>query len=114
MTSADQLKYWVGFSEISGIGRVRISQLKEYFGSLQDAWKAPEGKLRQAGLDSRTIDTLVLLRPRISLDAEMEKLERYKVKVLIYEDTSYPARLKEIYDYPPVLYVRGNLPSHRN
>jgi len=104
MTSADQLKYWVGFSEISGIGRVRISQL-------QDAWKAPEGKLRQAGLDSRTIDTLVLLRPRISLDAEMEKLERYKVKVLIYEDTSYPARLKEIYDYPPVLYVRGNLPS---
>lgn len=111
MTSADQLKYWVGFSEISGIGRVRISQLREHFGSLQDAWKAPEGKLKQAGLDSRSIDTLVLLRPKISLDAEMEKLERYKVKVLIYEDTSYPARLKEIYDYPPVLYVRGNLPS---
>jgi len=111
MTSADQLKYWVGFSEISGIGRVRISQLREHFGSLQDAWKAPEGKLKQAGLDSRSINTLVLLRPKISLDAEMEKLERYKVKVLIYEDTSYPARLKEIYDYPPVLYVRGNLPS---
>jgi len=110
MASADQLKYWVGFSEISGIGRVRISQLKEYFGSLQDAWKAPEGKLKQAGLDSRTMDTLLLLRPRISLDAEMEKLERYKVKVLIHEDPSYPARLREIYDYPPVLYVRGNIP----
>jgi len=110
MVSADELKYWVAFSGIAGIGRVRISQLQEYFGSLQDAWQAPEGKLRQAGLDSRSIDALVTLRPRISLDTEMEKLERYRIKVLIHEDPLYPARLKEIYDYPPVLYVRGNLP----
>jgi DNA processing protein len=111
MVSVDELKYWVAFSGIPGIGRVRISQLKEYFGSLQDAWKAPEGKLKQAGLDSRSIDALVTLRPRISLDAEMEKLERYRVKVLVYEDPLYPSRLKEIYDYPPVLYVRGSLPA---
>jgi predicted Rossmann fold nucleotide-binding protein DprA/Smf involved in DNA uptake len=52
MISADELKYWVAFSGIAGVGRVRITQLKEYFGSLQDAWKAPEGKLKQAGLDS--------------------------------------------------------------
>ncbi len=108
MVNADELKYWVGFSGIPGIGRVRLSQLKEYFGGLQRAWKAPEGKLKQAGLDSRSIDALVTLRPRISLDAEMEKLERYKVKVLTCDDPLYPSRLKEIYDYPPVLYVRGN------
>jgi DNA processing protein len=110
MVSADELKYWVGFSGVPGIGRVRIFQLKEYFGSLQDAWKAPEGKLKQAGLDSRSLDALVTLRPGISLDAEMERLQRYKVKALACEDPGYPAKLKEIYDYPPVLYVRGNLP----
>ena len=109
MVSDNELKYWVGFSRIPGIGRVRVSHLKEHFGSLQDAWKASEGKLKQAGLDSRSVETLVLLRPRISLDAEMEKLERYKVKAFTCEDPGYPARLKEIYDYPPVLYVRGNL-----
>jgi DNA processing protein len=111
MVSADELKYWVAFSEIPGIGRVRISQLKDYFGSLQDAWKAPQGKLKQAGLDSRSIDALMTLRPRISPDAEMEKLERYRVKVFAYEDPLYPSRLKEIYDYPPVLYVRGSFPA---
>jgi DNA processing protein len=111
MISVGELKYWVAFSGIAGIGRVRISQLKEYFGSLRDAWKAPEGKLRQAGLDSRSIDALVSLRPRIRPDDEMEKLERHRVKPLIYEDPLYPTRLKQIYDYPPVLYVRGNLPA---
>ncbi len=109
MAITGELKYWVGFSCIPGIGQVRISQLKQHFGSLQSAWKAPESELKQAGLDSRSIDNLLILRPKISLDAEMEKLERYKVSVLTCEDTSYPPRLREIYDYPPVLYVRGNI-----
>jgi DNA processing protein len=111
MVSADELKYWVAFSGIPGIGRVRIAQLKERFGSLKDAWKAPEGKLRQAGLDSRSIDALVALRPRIRLDAQMEEMERYHVNVFICEEASYPCRLRQIYDYPPVLYVKGNLPA---
>jgi DNA processing protein len=41
----------------------------------------------------------------------MEELERHRVNVLVCEDPTYPSRLKEIYDYPPVLYVRGSLPA---
>ena len=77
MVGTDELKYWVGFSRIPGIGRVRLSQLKEYFGELEDAWKAPEGRLKQAGLDSRSIDALLWVRQKNSLDNEMERLESY-------------------------------------
>lgn len=108
MASDRALKYWVGFSLIPGIGRIRLAQLQQYFGSLEEAWKAPEGKLRQAGLDSRSLDALLRLRPRLSLDAEMEKLERHGVRALPCQDPLYPSRLKEIYDYPPVLYLRGD------
>ncbi|MCD6600275.1 MAG: DNA-processing protein DprA [Dehalococcoidia bacterium] len=114
MVSTDELKYWVGFSLVPGIGRVRLSQLKEHFGNLRDAWKASEGELRQAGLDSRSIDTLRLLCPKISLDAEMEKLERYKVEAFTCEDSRYPSKLREIYDYPPLLYIRGNFMPHED
>jgi DNA processing protein len=109
MASKDELKYWIGFSRIPSIGKVRISQLKEHFSNLEDAWRAPASELKQAGLDSRSVNAIIALRPRISLDDEMEKLERYKVKVFTCEDSSYPSRLKEIYDYPPVLYIRGKL-----
>ncbi|MFP3880190.1 MAG: DNA-processing protein DprA [Dehalococcoidia bacterium] len=111
MVTPDELKYWVAFSSIAGVGRVRISRLQEFFGSLQDAWKASEGRLKQGGLDSRSVDALLTVRSRMSLDDEMEKLERHGVKVVVCEDPSYPSRLKEIYDYPPVLYVKGNLPA---
>jgi DNA processing protein len=111
MANTGELKYWVALSGIPGVGRVRIAQLKHHFGSLRDAWKAPEGKLKQAGLDSRSVDALMNLRPGISVDAEMEKLERRKVRALTYEDPEYPPRLKHIYDYPPVLYIKGTLPA---
>ncbi|MDZ4230712.1 MAG: DNA-processing protein DprA, partial [Dehalococcoidales bacterium] len=76
---------------------------------LEDAWKATPAGLKQAGLDSGSVRAISSWRPKISLEAEMEKLERYGVKVLGCHDADYPSRLKEIYDYPPVLYVRGAL-----
>lgn len=65
--------------------------------------------MKQAGLDKSSVKAVTTWRPKISLEAEMEKLERYGVKALTYRTPDYPARLKEIYDYPPVLYVRGTL-----
>ena len=107
--SNKDIKYWVGFSFIPGIGRVRLTQLESYFGNLEDAWKAIPTELKHAGLDSGAIHAITSWRPKISLEAEMEKLDRYGVKVFNYNDPSYPSRLKEIYDYPPLIYVRGSL-----
>jgi len=105
----EDIKYRVGFNSIPGIGRVRLAQLENYFGNLESAWKASPGELKRAGLDSAAMRAITHWRPGISPEAEMEKLERYGVKVLTCNDQSYPSRLKEIYDYPPVLYVRGSL-----
>jgi DNA processing protein len=105
----EDIKYWVGFNNIPGIGRVRLTQLENYFGSLENAWKAPPGELKRAGLDSAALRAIIQWRPRVSPEAEMEKLDRYGAKVLTCNDAGYPSRLKEIYDYPPVLYVRGSL-----
>jgi len=99
----------VGFSFIPGIGRVRLNQLESYFGNLEGAWTATSAELKSARLDSSVIKAVTTWRPKISLEAEMEKLERYGVQVFTYHDSGYPSRLKEIYDYPPILYVRGSL-----
>ncbi len=103
------IKYWVGFNNIPGIGRVRLAHLVSYFGSLEPAWRASPGELRRAGVDSAALRAITQWRDKISPDDEMEKLQKYHVEVLTCNDAAYPRRLKEIYDYPPVLYVRGTL-----
>jgi DNA processing protein len=105
----EDIKYWVGFNCIPGIGRVRLTQLQSYFGSLEAAWKASPGELRQAGLDSVAKRAISHWRPSISPEAEMEKIDRYGVRVLTCDDPAYPSRLRQIYDYPPVLFMRGSL-----
>ena len=107
--SNKDIKYGVGFSLIPGIGRVRLTQLENYFGNLENAWQAAPVDLKHSGLDSGSIHAITSWRDKISLEAEMEKLDRYGVKALTCHDPDYPARLKEIYDYPPLLYVRGSL-----
>lgn len=109
MIGQNELKYWVGFNLIPGIGRVKFSLLEDHFKDLEKAWHASGAELRAAGLDVKSMEMITFTRPQICLDEEMEKLERYKVKVLTWRDPSYPWRLKEISDPPPVLYVRGSL-----
>lgn len=106
---AKELKYWVGFSLIPGIGRIRMSRLEKHFSSLEDAWQADTSQLKAAGLESSVLRSVNLKRPRISPDEEMDKMSRLGVRAYTYHDPEYPSRLKEIYDYPPLLYVRGEM-----
>src|SRR3990172_11486245 len=94
---------------VPGIGRVKLAHLENHFASLEDAWSAPLSELKHAGLDNAAASAVVPWRAKASPDAEMEKLERQGVQALSFHDPGYPARLREIYDYPPLLYVRGKL-----
>lgn len=105
----DDLKYWIAFNLIPGIGRAKFALLEKHFRNLEHAWQASAAELKAAGLDSKAAESVISSRPNISPDAEIERLERDKVTAFASKDDGYPPRLKEIYDYPPVLYVRGTL-----
>ncbi|HKZ51152.1 MAG TPA: DNA-processing protein DprA [Dehalococcoidia bacterium] len=104
-----ELQYWVAFNRIPGLGPVRINLLMRYFGSLAEAWNASSGALRAAGLDNRTVHSILESRPSISPEEEINKLERHHIQALTINDPAYPRPLKEIDHPPPVLYVRGQL-----
>ncbi len=36
------LKYWLGFNLVKGIGPAKVQALAGYFGSLEPAWRATE------------------------------------------------------------------------
>ena len=105
-----ELKHWVGFSRLPGIGRARIAILEQTFGSLADAWAAPADALEKVlMLDRRSGDALLRRRSTIDLDQELDHLARLGIQVLTWHDDAYPRLLRETYDLPPVLYVRGTL-----
>ena len=106
---SEELKYWLAFNKVPRIGRVRIGMLEAHFGTLEQAWRAGLTELTAAGLDSRTATTVATRKLRIDPDAELEQVVKAGIRAYTWHDDEYPARLKEIYDVPPVLYVRGEL-----
>ena len=60
LMNADELKYWIAFNRIPGIGRVRLALLESRFGSLGRAWQAGASELTDAGLDARSARAVAL------------------------------------------------------
>jgi DNA processing protein len=107
--SEKDLRYWVGFNRVPGIGTARLRALLDYFGDLETAWNAPAHDLQQAGLDRRSLANLLQARSELDLDADMERLEHGQIRVLTWDSAGYPPNLRQAYNAPPVLYIRGRI-----
>jgi DNA processing protein len=106
----DPRPYWVGFNRVPGVGVQRLRRLIDAFGDVRSAWEAPSGQLAASGLRGGALEALLDLRRKLDLGAEMGRLAERGVAVVTIDDPAYPARLREIYGAPPLLFVRGQLP----
>jgi DNA processing protein len=109
MPDSSEIKFWVGFTKAPGIGKARLTMLMDHFGSLSAAWNAPKSELVRGGLDEKTAENVAGFRDSFSLDNELKLIDKYKIEILTYDSPQYPALLREIYDCPAILYVRGEL-----
>jgi DNA processing protein len=64
---SDNLRYWIGFSKVPGIGPTRLRALLDYYGQIDLAWQANPGELRAIGLDKRSVESLFKVRNTLDL-----------------------------------------------
>ena len=92
------------------IGPMRFKKLLGYFGALEKAWlKGKEMDFIEAGLETDLAKEIAARRPQINLDKELEKLAKEKIGILTILDEQYPKLLKEIYDPPYIMYIKGEV-----
>ena len=106
MAQAD-LPYRLALARVPRIGAKRTAMLEAFFASAEDAWRASDGDLRAAGMDGATLRSLHMARGKVDPDTEMAGLLQSGAQAFTPHDPEYPSRLKEIYDPPPLLFVRG-------
>jgi len=112
--TTEERAYWIAFNHIRGVGSARVQRMLKAFGNLQSAWGASRSGLLEAGLDERTTDAIVSNRIRLDPESLMNRCAERGIRALLWEDSEYPLRLKELPTPPPVLYVRGVLQEADN
>ncbi|HMA37273.1 MAG TPA: DNA-processing protein DprA [Chloroflexia bacterium] len=105
----DTTAAYIGFNLVKGLGPVRLRRLLDVFGAATTAWAAPAAALIAAGLDAKTVASLVATRQSYDPAAVAAQLAALGASVLTWESPGYPERLRPVDGAPPVLYVLGEI-----
>jgi len=104
------LKYWLWLSTRHSVNSAAIQRLLDRFGDAKDVYFAARPEYRDVeGVSSAALESLA----EKSLDeAEriLENCAENDIRILPIRDAEYPERLRNIFDPPVVLYVKGTLP----
>lgn len=100
--------WWVAARKANHIGPARIRLLLQAFGTMQQAWAAPERDLKLV-LDGRTLGEFLTVRRELDVAALWHRTTANGIRVTCWTDVDYPPLLLEIPAPPPVLYYRGQM-----
>lgn len=102
------IESWVKLSRVPGMGGLKMRRLVSRFGSPEAVFKAelPE-LLKVPNIEPKVAKSI--RKEGVDLQKDLEFIHRYKIKVISFQDPSYPANLKPFPISPPLLYVRGDI-----
>jgi DNA processing protein len=106
----DSREALVALNMVEHVGPIRVRQLLEHFAEASAILSASKQQLlRVRGIGEETAESIANWEKSVDLAAELKRVEDFGCQVVVQSDENYPAMLREIYDPPVVLYVKGNL-----
>ena len=100
----------VALNLIDHVGPVRVRQLLDHFGDAPAILRASRQQLLQVrGIGEETAESIANWEKTADLAAELKRVADFGCHIVIQSDPEYPELLRQIYDPPVVLYVKGTL-----
>ncbi|HEV7373180.1 MAG TPA: DNA-processing protein DprA, partial [Pyrinomonadaceae bacterium] len=101
------MKEWIALNMTPGIGPRASAKLLERFGSAEAVFGATRSELESLRLRPEAIESIRAHEFFEKAEEEIERARSIGVDVLLLDDGVYPALLREIFDPPITLYVKG-------
>src|SRR5688500_8248041 len=101
------IRDWVSLNMTPGIGPRAAAKLLERFGSAEAVYSATRAELEKLRLLPEAVESIIARDLFTRAEAEIESVRRLGADLLILDDGVYPALLREIYDPPITIYVKG-------
>jgi DNA processing protein len=100
----------VALNLIEGVGSVRTRSLLEHFGEAPAILSASKSQLLHVrNIGEETAEAIANWEKSIDLAGELKRIADFGCRVVVQSDEEYPPSLREIYDPPIVLYIKGSL-----
>ena len=108
--NAPEIEKWLKLIRADNVGPVTFSKMIKHFGSLDKSLGASVSELAKIdGIGHKSAEQIARSRDKFDATDELKLAEKLGVWIINLEDERYPALLKNIYDPPVVLYIKGSL-----
>ena len=104
----DQHLGWLALALTPGLGARMAGKLLRAFGSPGAVFNASLTSLEAHQLPAAVAQAIHSRQPLSAAAKELAQIEAAKCLLLTWDEPQYPQLLREIYDPPPLLYVKGN------
>jgi DNA processing protein len=101
------MRDWVALNMTPGIGPRAAAKLLERFGSAEAVYRATRAELEGVRLLPEAVDSIIARDMNEKAEGEIDKVRKLGGDILVLDDGVYPSLLREIYDPPITLYVKG-------
>jgi DNA processing protein len=101
--------YWLALALTQGLGPTRIKKLIEHFGTAERVFQASLTELEAMGMRAVSAQSIATGKSLELAQQECGKAVEARARIISLSDPEYPSRLKEIYDPPVVLFVKGSV-----
>ena len=106
----DSREALVALNLVEHVGPVRLRQLLAHFGEPAAILRASRQQLLQVrGIGEDTAEAIASWEKDVDLAAELKRIEQFGCRIVTQDDPEYPELLRQIYDPPILLYVKGEL-----
>ena len=106
----DDKEALVALNMIPHIGPVRLRNLQDRIGSPTAILGASRDHLLSVpGIGDAGADAILYWEKTIDLAGELRRVKEFGCQIVTWNDPEYPPLLKQIYDPPILLYVKGTL-----
>ena len=106
----ESLSDWLALKKVEGVGNLAFKTLVEALGSPAKVFAASYDTLKRIpGIGDKTAAQIKSFDDWKACEKELERVRRAGMTLLTFQDADYPRRLLNIYDFPPLLYVKGTL-----
>jgi len=100
---------WLALALTPGLGPSRIRKLIEHFGTAGRVLQASLTELEATGMRAVSAQSLATGKSFELAQDELAKAVQANANIISLSDPAYPSRLKEIYDPPVILFVKGSV-----
>jgi DNA processing protein len=101
--------YWLALALTPGLGPTRIKKLIENFGTGERVFNASLTELEATGILAVSAQSIATGKSMELAQEECGKVVEAGARIISLSDPEYPPRLKEIYDPPVILFVKGSV-----